>query len=973
MSHSLPYDMQLLWEIINDGLTFFQDEFGGLLSGPKGMKGFAVRPDDKTGSCYIKKSSKSQYYLFTDFGGNNITPDQKGINAVDYVMRTRNVDFAGACKLLFAQYNLPVLEKDQLKPITEFSAKVTEKEGFWNVEYFEDIQDVKALKRIIPFYTEKLLLEYDFAQVKLYETVGKGAKGLYHMITKATPEFPIYAYNKKEFAKLYQPFAPKGDKFLHKHSFVGTKPERPIYGWDRLFDKVDYDKLKSLHKDLATATNFEKNALLEKINTEKLAKVIIATGGTDGLNIASLGYDVIWFNSETEVISKSEYRELAMIAKEIYYCPDLDKTGIKQAVTMGLKLPKIKMIWLPNYLKDQGKKDVADWVRINKALGLEFVKNLFSQILSQAVGFQFWKRNPKTGNYTLSVNSMLQFLKYNGFYQYKIENNGADNTKKIEEKIFIRVQNNIAAQVFPSDIKSFVLQWLKDNFISIEVQEMIIKSVFFSERSGLTSLELIELHTKTGTQNTQLYFFNGQAVTIHKDKINVVKLDSVDTVTWQNNIIKRDFKLQDAPFKIFTNDAGELDIEISNNASNYFKVLIQTSRVFWEKDIDKQGNDENKYKITSKNLSPEENQLQKLQLINKIFCIGHLLHKYKIRSKSYLILGIDRKIGKTAKENNGGSGKSFIVEMIFNYISSRKIINGREIDKQDPKFILDGVTKETDVVYYEDLSAYFNLSTLFNHVTGEVVANHKGGKMYTLPFDDYAKLVATMNAVPYDIDGSLKRRLVVFECGDYYHEMGEDYTETRTIRSDFGKELFDENYSVAEWCDDDNFMMYALQYYLNCNAKVEVDGGNLMTRHLVQKIGDHSMRFFTAFFDDLSNLSDRGHVDGSGVLWVNKKQVYDYYKEELTQKAKSSQEFKDILDLYCKYKEWTLEFKKKKIDGSGNSVEHFNINMSGVPLKMDETRISSEAEKQLNAVPQTDMFNSSIDDDANDIVTNLPF
>ena len=778
-------------------------------------------------------------------------------------------------------------------------------------------------------------------------------------------------------AKLYQPFAPKGDKFIHKHSFVGTKPERPIYGWDRLFDKVDYDKLKSLHEDLSVASKFDKSAILEKINALKLDKVIIATGGTDGLNIASLGYDVIWFNSETEVISKSEYRELAMIAKEIYYCPDLDKTGIKQAVTMGLKLPKIKMIWLPNYLKDQGKKDVADWVRLNKGLGLDVVKNLFRQILSQAVGFQFWKRNPKTGNYALAVNSMLQFLKYNGFYQYKIENNGADNTKSIEEKIFIRVENNIATQVFPSDIKAFVLKWLKDNFISIDIQEMIIKSVFFSERSGLTSLELIELHTKTATQTTQLYFFNGQAVTVHKDKIDVVKLDSIDTVTWKKNIIKRDFKLQPAPFRIFTNDAGDLDIEINDNASNYFKVLIQTSRVFWEKDIDKQGNDTHKYKITSTNLTQEENQLQKLQLINKIFCIGHLLHKYKIRSKSYLVLGIDRKIGKTAKENNGGSGKSFIVEMIFNYISSRKIINGREIDKQNPQFVLDGVTKETDIVYYEDLSAYFNLSTLFNHVTGEVVANHKGGKMYTMPFDDYAKLVATMNAVPHDIDGSLKRRLVVFECGDYYHEIGEDYTETRTIRSDFGKELFDENYSATEWINDDNFMMYALQYYLNCNAKIEVDGGNLMTRNLVQKIGDHAMRFFTEFFkekkkddEEKSNLEEKGHYDESGVLWVHKKSVYDYYKEELTQKAKSSQEFKDILYLYCKYKEWTIEFKKKKIDGIGSSVEHFHINMTGQVLKTNEAETPTETKKQTNVLPQTDMFKASVDDEPE---TDFPF
>jgi hypothetical protein len=943
MSQNVPYDLDL-----------FRDEFAAYSGTAKGLKGFSLRDDDKTGSCYVSK--KSRFYLFTDFGANNITPDGKGINAIDYVMKTRFVDFNAACALLFAQFNLPVRTIDQLKPITEFSAKVTENEGFWDVEYFEQIQDEKAFKRIIPFYTEKLLLEYDFAQVAKYEVVGKGSKGLYHMTTTATPEFPIYGYNKKDFAKLYQPFAPKNDKFLHKHSFVGTKPERPIYGWDRLFSLVDEDKIDTILKQLKSAKGTTKATLLDELASEQLDEVIIATGGTDGMNIASLNYHVIWFNSETEVISKTEYKRLAKIAKVIYYCPDLDKTGVKQAVTMGMKLPKIKMIWLPESLKTQGKKDIADWVRMNKGLGLEFVKNLFKQILSQSVEFQFWKWNAKRGAYSLGINQMLQFLKYNGFFQYKLENNSADNTKKIEDKMFIKVQNNIATQVFPADIKAFVLNWLKQNFISIEVQEMLIKSVFFSERSGLNSLELIELQTKTGAKESQVYFFNNQAVTIKKDTIKVVKLDTIDTVTWQGNIVKRDFKLQEtAPFKIFTNDKGELDIEITNPASNYFKVLINTSRVFWRNDINDLHQDTNNFNITSNNMIDLENQMQKMQLINKIFCIGHLLHKYKMKSKSYLVLGIDRKVSDDSTENNGGSGKSFIIENVFNYVFNRSIIDGRNLQKDDQKFMLDGVTKETDLVYFEDLSAYYDFNSFFNYVTGEIKANHKGGKIFTIPFADFAKPIVTMNAVPHDITASLNRRLVVFECGDYYHEIGLGYNETRTIRSDFKKDLFDENYTAAEWANDDNFMMYALQYYLNCDTKVEIEGSNLEVRNKIQKIGKEQMKFFNSFFK--KDMKDWGHIGSRDrVLWIYKKGIHDFYKEEVGSKALAPGKFKDALNLYVDVKKWEIVWDDKKIGGTGTGVvDHFRLNMNP-----DENALQVNEDAKPNDIideeePQTDL------------------
>jgi hypothetical protein len=927
MNQNTPYDLDLFWETSNFGLAFFEQEFAQFAGGRKGLKGFSLRDNDDTGSAYVTKTKKSPYYLFTDFGANNITPDQKGINAIEYVIRTQNVDFLAACAILFRQFNLPVRELDKIKPKVEFSSNVTKKEGYWKANYFNKFQDVENLKRIFPYYTDELLAEYHFQQLQGFEVVGKNKEGnLYNLTTTATPEFPIYGYKQDEFVKLYQPFAPKGDQYILKHSFIGKKPERFIYGWDRLFDLVDFELIENLYNDLKKTTSKNvKESLKKEIESLQLDSVFIATGGTDGINIASLGYNVIWFNSETEIINKDEYYKLSKIAKNIYYVPDLDHTGVAQAVTMGMKYLKIKMVWLPEALQDQNKKDIADWIRLNKAVPVEVLKAMFEQLVSQALEFQFWEWNDKRGTYSIAPKRMIHFLKHQGFCVFKRVDTTADMTKEAVEFQFIRIQNKVISNATAPEIKDFVLRWLEQNFINIKVQDMIIKSAFFSDRSGLMSLPTIEdLNTKTGTYNSQIYFFENKAVQITKEAIKTIDYKIAPCNVWKPTIIKRNFAVKPNAFEIYKDDQGDWRIKIIDDSSSYLKVLINTSRIYWQKDIDKQGNDTHRFKINSSNLSDEENKVQELQLINKIFCIGHLGHLYKSISKAYLVLGIDRKIGKSVKENNGCSGKSFLIKTTLNYISNVKIVDGRALAKDD-KFLLDGVTKNTNLVYWEDLSPYFDFNSLFNHVDGQITANHKGSKMITIPFDDYAKTAVTMNAVPYDISKSLSRRLVTFECCDYYHEISEEYTETRTIKTDFGKDLFDNKYPAEEWINDDNFFMQCVQFYLGVDSKIEVTQGNLMVRNLIQQIGEQAMKFFTNFFDDKEGLATFGHTDNAQVFWFHKKAVYDNYKEELGGKAKSSQEFKDILDLYCKFKNWELEFKKKKIDGIGNAVEHFSI------------------------------------------------
>ena len=99
MDINLEQLKQELWNATYYGRQFFEDEFASEIARNRGrLKGFAVRPEDKTGSCHIhqKTSEKGAVpYTFTDFG-----VDNQGMNAIDFVVKRDNCTFWEALKKL---------------------------------------------------------------------------------------------------------------------------------------------------------------------------------------------------------------------------------------------------------------------------------------------------------------------------------------------------------------------------------------------------------------------------------------------------------------------------------------------------------------------------------------------------------------------------------------------------------------------------------------------------------------------------------------------------------------------------------------------------------------------------------------------------------------------------------------------------------------------------------------------------------
>ena len=917
------FDTAIFYEKTNGGLLFFEQEFASEKT-KKNSKGFSF----DGGSSNVTKHASGKY-LFTNFKESN-----KGIDAISYYIKKNGCDFIPALKNLYAQFQIEgsTAAIALHLPIKKWTDTTTKKLGEYEIKFAEKVVNQTIFA---PFLNANTCKDYNFYEIEKYETVRQisGTEKLSVLSVEATLDYPIFGYKNKDFTKIYEPKAIKNkDGFSSKHHFLGTKPKRHIYGWDRL-EQYETSKPKENQDfsiiDVTTLKVDKENELLEY--------VFIATGGSDGLNLSSLGYDVIWFNSETEIISEFELNFLLSIAKNVVYVADLDKTGVKEVFKMGMlskKHLKIKMLFPPQDLLQRGKKDIADYLKEFKNHSLESAKWKFNEILQQAKQFEFWDYNPKRGVYQVNNMRLINFLHFHGFFIYEIPQMDKKSKRAISEKIFIKIENNQIEKTEPADVKMYVVQWLQQMLLPLPIQEMLTKSIFFGDNSGVKLLPRTELNTVKTSEKSQMYFYQNVILNVTPTAVEKIPYSKNDIQIWKKNIIPRHYTEKPKATNITVNDEGVFDLEILNTDSKYLSLLINTSRFYWLKDADENQIDKHPFSITSPNLSEAENTHQKQELINKMYCLGHLLHEHKIKQKSFFVLGTDHAIGKSISDSKGGSGKSVIINGLYSLVPNYLERNGRELSKDTERFKYTDVDDEVRLLHFDEMAMYFDLSKFFTDITGDVVCNWKGGKMVYVPFEFFTKIAVTMNAVPKDLSDSFNRRMLNFECSSFYHNKNDDFLFSRSVADSFnGLTLWDKNYKLEDWLLDDNFLMECLQFYLANDKKPTVDGQNLIYRSARQEIRDAGFNFFTEFFHNFNNpsadievIENLSYVEkSSGITWTNKALIYELYKKELETDAKKPTQFKQDLETFCNKILNTpiKEFKKKKQGGFGSTVDHF--------------------------------------------------
>lgn len=497
----------------------------------------------------------------------------------------------------------------------------------------------------------------------------------------------------------------------------------------------------------------------------------------------------------------------------LYNIPDIDETGIRKGWEVALQFIDIHTIWLPKKLelyhdnRGYSRKDLRDFMEIWQR------KQDFEGLKKMALPARFWtEKMTKDGTmkYDIDTACLFNFLNLNGFYALRDDNS--------DETEYIRIEGNVVSHVKAKDINQFVMNWVKVRQLGRSILNLVINSPRLNA-ALLDRLDEVDLNFKDYTPTSQLFFFKNTTVEVCKPTatnsgINTFdKGEGLDNFVWEKNVIQHRFKLLDPMFEIKTVEDEDgrkhLELEVKNVKSHFFGYLINASRLFWRKETEYnfEGNtkDEKRFyleahpfDIAGEGLTDEEIREQKQNLINKIFCFGYMMHKFKIVTRAWAPMAMDNKIGEDG-QCNGRSGKSFFFSAL-SYLMNYVKLSGRNPKLMDNPHVFEQVNQFTDFVVGDDCDRYLNLGQFYDNITSDMTVNPKNNHVFTIPFADSPKFAFTTNYVPANFDPSSEARTLYMVFSDWYHQQTEDndYLETRSIMDDFHKTLYADDYTDDE-------------------------------------------------------------------------------------------------------------------------------------------------------------------------------
>lgn len=929
-------------------------------------KHFAIR-DERTPSASLRQYDSKTYgriWQVTDFGG-----DGRGENAISVYMRENGIDrsrFNEALLQLAAKYNV----KDELnhavnKPdIRQRDANQDEADGSRSFELNDKFTDFE-LKTLGPRVTQADVDALHWHSVKWITNVKDRKTTVKH----SNEHYPIFIREclikkgsgdtpDEKFYKVYEPLnCEKGFRF--SYTPAGKKPQLYVNGLSELKDAyIKYNKEERLEWE---RLHDDEQPYKEK----KLPEAFICSGERDSLCCRSMGYAPLWFNSETYHLSVEEYKEIMKYVEVLYNIPDIDDTGRRKGKELALRFIDIHTIWLPNWLgtykdnRGHARKDLRDWMELRSE------KKDFKNLMKVAMPAKFWvSYMNKDGKWKHEIDTacLYNFLQLNGFYALHDENSSITQ--------YVRVEGNIVKHITVKDIREFVTSWVRDRYEERDVLNLVLNTPKLSS-AALESLQEINLDFTSYTNKSQLFFFPNKTVEVVRPEAAgddgfreyTPGSDELQNYVWEDNVIDHKFKKQDDAFKIIrTKDEDghdKWDIDIKNVNSHFFGYLINTSRIYWRKEMEYRFNDDRnameEYKnahpfdIAGEGLSAEEIAEQKLNLINKIFAFGYMMHHFKSPERAWAPYAMDNKIGDD-NECNGRSGKSFFFKTLSILMKTVKL-SGRNPKLMDNPHVFDQVNQHTRLLLLDDCDRYLNTGLFYDNITSDMTVNPKNNQSFTIDFEDSPKLAFTTNYVPSDFDPSSEARLIYMVFSDYYHQKTEDndYLETRTIRDDFGKPLYTKGYTEEEWLADLNFWLQCCRFYLSISnemIKIIPPMSNIIKRKFKADMGANFEDWAYGYFS-----KDGGNLD----VFLQRDKVFDEYRQYANTNKITMQNFSRKLKAFANLCPWIADLNPEELCNSSGRIQHSveiapglkktkdMIYLKSLPIEEDTEQVNDES------------------------------
>ncbi len=899
-------------------------------------KPFKIRPTDDTPSAYIKKIKG--IWRVTDFG-----MGETAMNGIDVCMYEMDIKFNEAINYLASQFGITsnyIDVKVNKAEIRKRPATEAEPDGHFHFEIKETITQ-SELAVLGPHVKVEHCKELGYSSLKYYSITRNGETTTIY----SNDNYPIFIREcrhidpqKKEsrFYKIYQPL--NSDK-KYRFFYAGTKPHQYINGLIELQEKyIKFKKQQEQTDEYTTA--IEKG---QKFTYKKLPAAFIMSGERDALCLKAHDENPLWFNSEGYKLSESEYKEITKYVEVIYQVPDIDATGKRLGIQRAMKYIDIYTVWLPNKLKNfrdqRGKfrKDFRDFCEIWPD------KDRFNDLLNIAMPIRFWEyMDDGKGRKRLDINTdyVSYFLRCNGFVALEDKNSKTG-------QMFVNIQGNIVEEVRAKLIKNYLKRFVRERYLPVHIRNIVNNSSRLSESN--LELEEVELSFEDFTPDSQYFFFTNAVWEVTGTKIKEYKPGDINKYVWKSEVIPYPVKRLESAFKITKNKQNEeeqnelyqWDIDIrSDHTSNFLRYLINASRIFWRKEYEdpdedpevlKQYKKENKFRIDGDRLTEEEIAEQKLHLINKIFSIGYLLHRYKAENRAWCVFAMDHKIGDI-EDSNGGSGKSFCYKSLRLFMNS-VTLSGRNPKLTENKHVYENVTEHTDYILIDDTVQYFDFDFFFDAVTGDITVNPKFTKSYEISFPKAPKYAITSNYTLRKFDPSSERRILYTVFSDYYHQKtaDNDYKETRKIYDDFGKNLFRENYTPEEWNADINFFVDCCQFYLSVVGNGQVilpPMKNVIDRNQKAQIHPAFSDWAETFFAKGSPNCDR--------LIPRELAFSDFERISKVKNWKTNQ-FTKNLRIYCKNARHIIELNPEEFQNASGRITRkydFNDNRGSVAAEM---------------------------------------
>lgn len=847
---------------------------------------FKYRTDERTPSAVLyAPSQKCPYWSIVDYGD---ADGGRKKSPIDIYMAERGYlkkDFHQALMELCEKYNVrEELSQSTNKPVWKESraAYANEKEG-----------DIVFETRNSDFtYSEVKIFGINVEATHVKELgwepvvwCGKVKDGMVREC-HATESYPIFAQEceyidehgcEHKFYKIYKPYEYRKElRFMYS----GKVPKDYVYGLN------------------AVKRAYNRN------DGQKLPYIALVSGGSDAANALAMGLQPVWLNSETADLSPSIYNKLTQYAEKIIHIPDIDSTGIRMGKKLALEYINMYTLWLPGGImsccrdnRGRKRKDLKDYLQLKPS------KEEFQLLINQAKHARFWhyvedsngKKHPE-----VSLTGLTYFLEINNFFTLKDEH--------CKDTRFVHIEGCVVEDVTLKGIVSFLKRWMAEKGVYQNVQDKTLRSRDLLNHIANTLSE-VNPDFFTGTGTSQWFYFENCAVEVTKDdtvKRPYSQLFNSGRYVWKHNIIPHPYVPYDQMFNITKDNDGNYSIDILSTASCVFCFLINASRIYWRKEFEGQFADDaeaeaeykksHKFCINGDNLTDAEIKEQMQSLVNKIFVYGYMMHRYKVMSRAWSPILYDSRIGESADQCNGRSGKSVYAKWL-RHIQKVFALEAKDKKITERQFIFSGVSENTDTVVVDECHKRLDYGFFFGRVTDDFQIERKGIDPFSIPFRHSPKILIATNFVIKETDPSAEARMLPVVFSDYYHQQTKTngYRETRSVRDDFGFNLFDDAYKG--WDADYAFMMQCEQWYLSVienDEKILPPMNNIEIRQQKVMVGAD----FEKWADDALAV-DSDYLDCE-VIYDN---LLANYKKESQQYNMSPQVFTTKLKAYCQLAE----------------------------------------------------------------------